>query len=269
MARSAADLLAVLKVLGGPVDWDNKAWKWELPPARGRSLREFRVGYVLNDPMVPPTPQVEAVLEKAIQSLERAGATLKPGWPPGVQNAELLDNYRFLLDAYAFSVAPPDEQVALQRAFTKSQKPQSTGGSNNWFFGASAALCSFADWQRQNFRRLEFRSRWQAYFDQVDVFLSPVAFTAAFSHDHSEPQDQRTILTSSSAKAYFDMLNWIAPATLTGSPATVAPIGQTKAGLPVGIQIMGPYWEDTTPIIFAGLLAEELGGFTTPPGYKR
>src|SRR5499433_973014 len=91
MARSAADLLEVLKVLGGRVDLDAKAWKWELPPARGRSLREFRVGYVLNDPIAPPTPEVEAVLEKAIQSLERAGAMLKPGWPPGVQSAELLD----------------------------------------------------------------------------------------------------------------------------------------------------------------------------------
>jgi amidase len=42
----------------------------------------------------------------------------------------------------------------------------------------------------------------------------------------------------------------------------------TKAGLPVGIQIMGPYWEDATPIPFAGLLAEELVGFTAPPGYE-
>ena len=95
-----------------------------------------------------------------------------------------------------------------------------------------------------------------------------VAFTAAFAHDHSEPQDQRTILTSSSVKPYFDILNWSAPATLTGCPATVVPVGQTKAGLPVGIQIMGPYWEDATPITFAGLLAEELGGFTAPPGYE-
>jgi amidase len=268
MARSAADLLAVLKVLGGPVGWDAKAWKWELPPARGRSLREFRVGYVLNDPIAPPTPEVEAVLEKAIQNLERTGAKLKPGWPPGVQSAELLDNYRFLLDAYAFSVAPPSEQIAVRSAFDNSQKPQSTRGTNNWFLGAPAALCSFAEWQRQNLRRLEFRSQWQSYFDQVDVFLSPVAFTAAFAHDHSEPQDQRTILTSSGVKPYFDMPNWSAPGTLISCPAMVAPVGQTKAGLPVGIQIMGPYWEDATPITFAGLLAEELGGFTAPPGYE-
>ena len=268
MARSAADLLEVLKVLGGPVDWDAKAWKWELPPARAKSLREFRVGYVLNDPIAPPTPEVEAVLQKAIQGLERAGATLKPGWPPGVQGVELLDNYRFLLDAYAFSVAPPGEQIAVRAAFAKSQKPQSTGGTNNWFLGASAALCSFAEWQRQNLRRFEFRSQWQAYFDQIDVFLSPVTFTAAFAHDHSEPQDKRTILSPSGVRPYFDVPNWTAPATLTGHPATVAPVGQTKAGLPVGIQIMGPYWEDATPITFAGLLAEELGGFTAPSGYE-
>ena len=52
------------------------------------------------------------------------------------------------------------------------------------------------------------------------------------------------IATSAGPRHYMDMLNWIAPATLTGCPATVAPVGRTPQGLPVGIQIMGPYWED-------------------------
>ena len=62
----------------------------------------------------------------------------------------------------------------------------------------------------------------------------------------------------------MDLLKWIAPATLTGCPATAAPVGRTKAGLPVGVQIMGPFWEDATPITFARLLAQEIGGFTPP-----
>ncbi len=66
----------------------------------------------------------------------------------------------------------------------------------------------------------------------------------------------------------MDMLNWIAPATLTGCPATAAPIGETPEGLPVGIQITGPFWEDDTPIKFAELLAQEIGGFRQPPGYE-
>ncbi len=53
---------------------------------------------------------------------------------------------------------------------------------------------------------------------------------------------------------------------LTGCPATVAPAGMTASGLPVGIQILGPYLEDATPIRLASLLARENGGFTPPPG---
>ncbi|MGA2072489.1 MAG: amidase family protein [Terriglobia bacterium] len=68
-------------------------------------------------------------------------------------------------------------------------------------------------------------------------------------------------------RRYLDLLNWVAPATLRGCPATVAPVSRTEAGLPVGIQIAGPYWEDPTPIRFADLLARELGGFTAPPDY--
>jgi amidase len=63
------------------------------------------------------------------------------------------------------------------------------------------------------------------------------------------------------------MFKWIATATLTGCPATVAPIGRTDVGLPVGLQIMGPFWEDATPIAFAEALSKEIGGFSPPPGY--
>ena len=253
MARSAQDLLAALKVVGGPVAWDAKAWKWQMPEPRGHSLRDFRVGFVIDDPIAPPTPEVRAVLEGGIETLRRVGTKLKPGWPTGYRPADLLQNYLFHLQAFLYSVAPPDEKERLRKQFGND--------------AASGALSSFADWQLQNFRRLAFRAQWQAWFEEVDVFLMPVAFTPAFPHDHSEPQGQRTIATSAGPRRYMDMLNWIAPATLTGCPATAAPIGRTPDGLPVGIQIMGPFWEDATTIRFADLLSRELGGFVHPPGY--
>ena len=256
LARSASDLLAALKVLGGPAGWDVKAWKWQMPEPRARSLKDFRVGYVIDDPIAPPTPEVKAALENAIKRLGSAGAKMKPGWPEGIKPAELLANYRFMLEAFLYSTAPPEEQERERKAFSDLMAGKNSG-----------ALSSFAEWQRQNLRRLAYRAQWQAYFNQVDVFLSPVAFTTTFPHDHSEPQDQRTIATSAGPRRYMDMLNWIAPATLTGCPATAAPVGRTKDGLPVGIQIMGPYWEDATPITFADLLSREVGGFVAPPGY--
>ena len=258
MARSANDLLAALKVLGGPEGWDARAWKWELPPARGQSLKEFRVGYVLDDPIAPPAPDVRVVLEKAIENLNRAGAKMKPGWPAGFQASALLDTYRYMLFAFEISMSPPEAQQAQKQKFEKIAGP-----------AAAEALASFPYWQAQNLRRLGFRARWQAYFDEVDVFLSPVTFTAAFLQDQSEPQEERLIATVGGPRNYMDGLNWISTATLTGCPATVAPAGRTEAGLPVGIQIMGPYCEDATTITFADLFTREVGGFAPPPGYGK
>ena len=44
MARSAPDLLAALKVLGGPEGWDAKAWKWELAAFTRRKLERVSRG---------------------------------------------------------------------------------------------------------------------------------------------------------------------------------------------------------------------------------
>lgn len=255
LARSAEDLLAALRFLGGPADYSAKAWKWELPAARHESLREFRVGYVLDDPYCPVTSETKAVLENTIQKLEKAGAKLKSGWPAGFKIDELCQNYNFLLDAFMFSVAPAEQQEVERKEGAASGK-------------VVPGLASFADWQQQNSRRLGYRAQWQSYFDEVDVFLSPVAFTTAFEHDHSQPQDKRTIATVRGPRAYNDMLRWIAPATLTGCPATAAPVGRGEGGLPIGLQIMGPYWEDATPIVFAKLLARVQGGFVAPSGFE-
>jgi len=50
-----------------------------------------------------------------------------------------------------------------------------------------------------------------------------------------------------------------------GLLALAAPVGQTRAGLPVGAQIIGPRYEDDTPITFAELLADVTGGYQPPP----
>jgi len=55
-------------------------------------------------------------------------------------------------------------------------------------------------------------------------------------------------------------------ATLAYLPATAAPSGRSRGGLPVGIQIIGPSFEDRTCIEFAKLLADVAGGFEAPPG---
>jgi amidase len=257
MARSAGDLMASMKVLGGPDGWDAKALKWEMPAARAKNLKEFRVGYVIDDPIAPPTPEVRAVLEKTIEALGRAGAQMKPGWPQGMNPKGLLDTYLYMLMAFTTSMAPPAQQPPPGAKAEDPNDPLQAG-----------PVASYNEWQRANLRRLGYRALWQEYFKDVDVFLSPAVFTTAVLHDHSEPQTARRVATSAGPRKYMDIFSWIATATLTGCPATVAPVGLTAEGLPVDIQIMGPYWEDATPIAFAELMAGEIGGFAAPAGYS-
>jgi amidase len=116
----------------------------------------------------------------------------------------------------------------------------------------------------QERRRMAARIAWSRYFDHVDVFVCPANFTAAFPHD-ARPLDERTIATPDGPRPYRDQPFWIAHASLPGLPAVAAPAGRTPAGLPVGVQVLGPLYEDDTAITFAGLLAEVTGGFQPPP----
>ena len=100
-----------------------------------------------------------------------------------------------------------------------------------------------------------------------DVFLLPTTFTAAFPHDPTHPDQRMVPMPEGGAQHFWNLLAYISPATLTGCPATTAPAGLSRSGLPVGVQIVGPYLEDATPIGFARLLAQEVGGFQPPKGY--
>ena len=89
----------------------------------------------------------------------------------------------------------------------------------------------------------------------------------AFYHDHSD-FFERTLKVNGINRSYYDTLSaWAGLTCVSYLPATVAPAGQAANGLPVGIQIVGPYLEDRTPIHFAGLIEKITGGFQPPPGF--
>jgi len=64
-----------------------------------------------------------------------------------------------------------------------------------------------------------------------------------------------------------DQLFWAGYSGMAYLPSTVAPAGFTKAGLPVGVQIIGPQYGDRACIHMARLLEREYQGFVPPPDY--
>ena len=256
LARSAEDLLLELGVVAGPDRDEAVAYRWTLPRPRQARLRDYRLGYVLDDPFCPVDAPVKAVLSEAIAALRKAGARLSEGWPQGVDPEGQTLIYRLVLNAFFSATLMQDDFDAVLEARAK-------GADDPWTRGAGAYHREWLPWSAA---RLAARAVWQAYFRTHDAFLMPVAFVPAFPHDHSLPMPARRLTASGEARSYLDLNRWISFATLTGCPATSAPVGRTRDGLPVGLQIMGPYAEDATPIDIAAKVADVIGGFERPPG---
>jgi amidase len=123
------------------------------------------------------------------------------------------------------------------------------------------------NWLGLNEQRFQWRRAWSAFFREWDVLLCPVIATAALPHRQDGATWDRKISIDGKEIAYNDMLFW--PGLTCGYhlPGTVAPMGFTKAGLPLGVQVAGPIYGDRTTIAAAALLEQAWMGFKPPPGW--
>jgi len=259
MARSARDLAAAMPVVGGPGETEAVAYRWTMPPARKGRLAAYRIGFVLDDPLCPVVPGVKDALARAVDALGKAGVALEEGWPREVEPVAQYRTYRYLLFEALGPPPSPSELEALRAVAVRADDGLETLRAH-----ALTDASSRVDAVRS--ARLRHRAAWQHYFRDHDAFLMPTAFTTAFPHD-KRPFDARLLPTPGGDRPYMDLLFWIAFATVTGLPATTAPVGLTAERLPVGVQIVGPYLEDATPIDVAVRMGDVVGGFQAPPGY--
>jgi amidase len=139
LARSAADLALTLSVLGGANGDEVKAWTWRLPATRHTRLKDFRVGYVFDDPASPLAPEVRSVYENALSSLSNSGARIDRGWPAGVNAHAYMKTLTYLLLALVTAEMPDDARESLRHRLQ---------GSPEDVF-AAAATAPHARWLHQ------------------------------------------------------------------------------------------------------------------------
>jgi amidase len=120
-------------------------------------------------------------------------------------------------------------------------------------------------WLALNERRSQMRRAWSTFFRDWDVLLCPAAPVPAFPHQQDEPLPSRHLIVDGESRPYSDMLFWAGPAGVSHLPATVAPLGLSASGLPIGVQILGPLHGDLTTITVGAMLEEAWRGFHPPP----
>lgn len=270
MARTVADLELGMDVLAAPSPERAVAWRLQLPPPRAADLSGYRISAWLDDPASPVDPPVLAVLRGAVDRLVAAGAKIDDAFTPPVPYAAAYSSFQKLVYSVTTSNAP-DELFELARG-VRDLPPPPPGEKEDPMISGGRILAAFhREWVRWVEERERQRAAWAEHFAGHDIVLAPVMNVAAFPHDWQPGSSfgiaGRTITVAGRQIGQSELTGWCGIFGVMHLPATVVPVGRTDEGLPVGIQIVGPYLEDRTTLHVAQLIEDALGGFERPPGF--
>jgi amidase len=260
IARSASDLAVVLDILAGP-DPDETAMTMTLPAPRFTGLKDLRVAVWAAQPGQVTDQETTAKLLELADGLERQGVTVSRTARPAFDPTEAYLLYLQLLDA-AWSGRLSEDVIAGKRRRVAALADTANSADD---IMVRMVDVTHRSWLGLNEKRFQWRRAWSAFFREWDVLLCPVIATAALPHRQDGATWDRRISIDGTEIAYNDMLFWPG---LTGGyhlPATVAPMGSTKAGLPLGVQIAGPIYGDRSTVAAAALLEQAWAGFRPPP----
>jgi amidase len=263
MARTATDLEFLLDLTSDPDETHaGIAYRLALPGARHATLKDFRVLVIDEHPLLPTDASVRAAIERLTQRLIKAGVNVTRSSPLLPDLAASARLYMRLLMAALSERWPVDLYEHARTKAAALHADDNSLSAERW----RGATLTHREWATADMARIALQQQWAKLFREFDVVVCPSISTPAFPHDHT-PVLERQIEIDGQKCSFFDQLIWPEIATTPGLPATAAPIGLTDNGLPVGVQIVGPYLEDRTPLAFAALIEREFGGFVPPPGY--
>ena len=262
LARSARDLALALDVIAVPDPMDSDL-AISLPPPRAKRWSDLRVAVWSHEPGHETDSETVALIDDLARHLETEGATVSRTARPEFDATEAFRLYITLLDAALSGRLSED---VLDRKREKKAQLRSDDMSSDAIFVRATDL-THREWLRLNERRHQIRRIWTAFFRQWDVLLCPVIATAALPHMQEGNPWERTHTVNGRTIAYNDMLFWPGITCAFHLPASVAPIGLSQAGLPIGVQIVGPMHGDRTTIAVAGMLEQSWRAFVPPPGW--
>ncbi len=263
LARSARDLELALDAILGP-DPTEATHGYALPGPRMNRLSECRIAVWAEQPGQATDAETVVLIENLARHLEREGAEVSRTARPDCDPVEAFRLYVTLLDA-ALSARAPEEILARKRA--EKARLAADDFSTDALFVRAVDL-GHREWLRLNERRQQMRRLWGDFFKRWDVLLCPVIATAALPHMQEGETWERSLVVNGREIAYNDMLFWPGITCAFHLPASVAPIGLSGSGLPIGVQIAGPMGGDRTTIRMAEMLELSFRSFVPPPGWE-
>jgi len=268
LARSAADAAVVYALMAGCDPLDATSVDLPVQPVRLEDVGDLRglsVGVPEEYFIHGMAAGVEAAVREAIGVLESLGAQARPVRLPHTEYA--LPVYYLIAPAEASAnlarydgvrYGPRQENGALWDVF-RSTRGELFGAEvkRRIMLGTYALSAGYYDayyGQAQKARTL-IKGDFEQAFKEVDVIAAPVSPTTAFViGEHGDDP----------LAMYLEDI-FTLPANLAGIPGLAFPVGFDEQGLPVGMQLMGPHFQEERLLQVAHAYQRVTGWHTRKP----
>jgi amidase len=249
LARDAEDAALMLDAMVGlsslsPISVE-PPWRSAIADMQRRDLAKLRVAYASDIAGIGVDIEIDNVCRAAALRLADCGADLELTDLDLSDGREPYQTWRGL-----WMVGQQFERLSALSSFGPNLKSSVEAGLKLTALDFAAA---------ENKRR-QIYDRVRAFFEHIDVLLTPTAPVRPFALALNFP-------STIGGHKLADYIDWIAPTfviSLLSLPAASAPAGLTKDGLPVGIQIVAPRFAE--PLILSiAKVVQSTSGVGWPP----
>ena len=261
LARTLEDIEILWKVIVGPHESDRDTPRIEWYPSAKKSLSDYKIAWVDAWPDHPVSGQVSGAIRALVGTLEQHGCRVENASPERNLHEESLDLWMGIFPYILAQGVPwfvrPLLKMDLNSKVLKGLKKHRKDFDRA--FGMSAN-----HYGEMMLRRNIAVSKWERFFADRDFLICPSGFGPAYARTKVG-----TRLRYEGTEMIYGDYVWpfMACFNASGHPALNIPLGLGKEGLPLGVQIVGPYWSEPEMIAFAKQVAQLTKGFVKPTGY--
>jgi amidase len=248
MARTIGDVSLLFGTLSGQDPADPASPPVALRRPDTSELRARTIGVFEDDGITPVTPETRAAVQEAAQALRESGFRVEPFRPRALEPLRKLW-WKFFVQCGAMFYAP--EIAGRESLLSPVFKGFLAIAERSGALTAAELLDAWAD---LDLLRAEMLEEMRA----VPVLLCPAAAIAAFRHD------ERAWTVEGATVEYLDAVRYTQWFNSLGAPAAVVPVGSSREGLPIGVQIAGRPFEDEWVLGIADVV-DQAFGYRPPP----
>jgi amidase len=248
MARTVADLRALFEVTAGPDEGDALSAPVSVRAVKTEDVGKLRIGVLDSDALGKETPETTATVERAARLLSEQGFVVE---------TKRLNGLDRTIELWWYFFGPVIANI-IRESFVGQAEIMSPMLREYVRLATAEMELTCDGFLKACGERDRLRAEFLRQMEEVTVLLSPVSAGPAFAHGEGNWR-------SGAKENYRETMRHSQWLNVAGFPGVAVPLGRSREGLPIGVQVIGRPYEDELVLAVAETIERRRGPWQAPP----